>query len=78
MKLAGAQLIYTSVGGSADTPSMPKCQKVKYRDRIAALLAMASVKRQDKSHRSKVEARAYFCAKCRGWHLTSQKRTRAA
>lgn len=57
---------------------MPKCQKVKYRDRIAALLAMASVKRQDKSHRSKVEARAYFCAKCRGWHLTSQKRTRAA
>lgn len=57
---------------------MTKCQKVKYRDRIAALFAMATVQRKDKSHRSKVEARAYFCADCKGWHLTSKPRWRAA
>lgn len=57
---------------------MTKCQKVKYRDRIAALLAMATVRSQDKSHRTKVESRAYYCADCRAWHLTSQKRRRAA
>lgn len=71
-------LTIAAVGGSSDSPSMTKCQKVKYRDRIAALLAMAITQRQDKSYRAKVEGRAYYCADCRGWHLTSQKRWRAA
>ena len=38
---------------------MTKCQKVIYRDRIAALLALSKVHHQDKSYRAKVEARAY-------------------
>lgn len=58
--------------------SMTECRKVKYRDRIAALLAMATVQNQDKSHRSKVETRAYYCADCKGWHLTSKERRRFA
>lgn len=57
---------------------MTTCTKVRYRDRIAALLALAKVRQQDKSHRAKIEARAYFCADCRAWHLTSRKRWRAA
>ncbi len=57
---------------------MTKCQKVIYRDRIAALLALSKVRHQDKSYRAKVEARAYHCADCKGWHLTSKKRWRAA
>jgi hypothetical protein len=57
--------------------NMTSCTKVRYRDRIAALLALATVRTQDKSHRAKVEARAYFCSSCRGWHLTSRKHLRA-
>lgn len=64
--------------GLARILPMTKCQKVSYRDRIAALLALSKVQHQDKSHRAKVESRAYFCADCRAWHLTSKKRWRAA
>ncbi len=64
-----------NVGDSCDTcPHMPNCHKTRYRDRIAALLALATVQSQDKSHRPKLEQRAYFCADCRSWHLTSQRR----
>lgn len=49
------------------------CRKLRYRDRIAAQLALAQVIRQDKPHRQKTEARAYRCPSCRGWHLTSRK-----
>jgi hypothetical protein len=58
--------------------SMTKCQKVIYRDRLAALLALSKVQHQDKSYRAKAEARAYYCSDCKGWHLTSKKRWRAA
>jgi hypothetical protein len=47
---------------------------VRYRDRIAALMALATIVHQDKVKRPKQEARAYFCPDCRGWHLTSRKR----
>lgn len=50
-----------------------RCGKVRYRDRIAALLALASAQHADGSKRPKVEARAYRCPDCRGWHLTSRK-----
>lgn len=36
---------------------MPKCQKVRYRDRIAALLVMATTQRKDGSGQPNVEAR---------------------
>jgi hypothetical protein len=52
---------------------MVQCQKTRYRDRIAALLALAKIKNVDKTTRPKQEARAYFCADCRAWHLTSRR-----
>lgn len=50
------------------------CSKVRYRDRIAALLALAKLEHDDKPGHD--ERRAYRCPKCRGWHLTSQERVR--
>ena len=51
---------------------MSGCGKVRYRDEIAAKLALASAQRKDGSHRAKTEKRAYRCPKCRGWHLTAK------
>jgi hypothetical protein len=53
------------------------CSKIRYRDRIAALLALASTGRADQ-RREKNEVRAYRCPDCRGWHLTSQRHRGAA
>lgn len=52
---------------------MTECRKVRYRDRIAAMLAMSNAQRIDGSRRDKIEARAYRCPNCFGWHLTSRK-----
>lgn len=54
---------------------MTKCRKVRYRDRISAQLALATLQRQDKHDHT--ERRAYRCPRCRGWHLTSQRRRAA-
>lgn len=51
-----------------------RCSKFRYRDRIAAELALASLGREDNTARPKTEQRAYWCPKCTGWHLTSQQR----
>ncbi len=48
--------------------------KIRYRDRIAALLAIASTRRTDGPKRAKGEKRAYRCPQCHGWHLTSSRR----
>jgi hypothetical protein len=47
------------------------CSKIRYRDRIGALLALS---RTDNARRPKTEQRAYRCPFCRGWHLTSQQK----
>jgi len=47
------------------------CRKIRYRDEIAAKLALLKTARKDQ-RRQKTEKRAYHCPKCRGWHLTSQ------
>jgi hypothetical protein len=52
---------------------MTNCHKTRYRDRVAALLVLATIQHQDKTSRPKQEARAYFCPDCHGWHLTSQR-----
>jgi len=57
---------------------MAKCFKFRYRDEIAAKLALATIKNQDRASRPKTERRAYSCPECRGWHLTSWRRRRAA
>lgn len=48
------------------------CRKIRYRDRIAALLALTSTGRAEE-RREKNEKRAYRCPNCHGWHLTSQR-----
>jgi hypothetical protein len=58
-------------------PSMCPSGKVRFRDRIAADLALATIQRRDRPGRDKLEVRVYRCADCRGFHLTSRK-SRAA
>lgn len=48
----------------------PACTKRRYRNEIAARLALAKIQRQDKPGHQ--ESRAYSCERCRGWHLTSK------
>ena len=50
----------------------PATGKVKYRDRVAALLALSSTARKD-NRRDKDAVRVYLCPRCRGWHLTSRR-----
>ncbi|MEV4257264.1 hypothetical protein AB0J52_29255 [Spirillospora sp. NPDC049652] len=57
------------------TPHPPtRCPtgKVRFRDRIAATLALATIQHQGRQDRDKAETRAYRCPTCAGWHLTSQ------
>lgn len=58
----------------------PRCPtgKIRYRDRVAALMALASTHRKDGSSRPKLERRAYRCPDCHGWHLTSKGRRAAS
>lgn len=49
------------------------CGKRRYRDELAAKLALATVQRQDKTKRPKTEARVYRCDQCKAWHLTSKE-----
>lgn len=48
--------------------------KIRYRDALAAKLALASTSRVDSSRRPKTERRYYRCGRCNGWHLTSTGR----
>lgn len=50
-----------------------RCAKRRYRDQIAANLALATITQRDNTTRPKNEARAYYCRPCHSWHLTSQK-----
>ena len=52
------------------TSAATTCTKRRFRDRIAALLAIESHGRQKPRHKDTV--RAYRCPDCKGWHLTSQ------
>jgi hypothetical protein len=47
--------------------------KFRYRDAIAARMALATVRHQDKSYRPKLERSAYRCPSCAGWHLTARR-----
>lgn len=49
---------------------MKHCRKRRYRDEVAAKLALATIQREDKAHRPDQEVRAYLCPACRGFHLT--------
>lgn len=49
------------------------CAKRRYRDRIAADLALAKIVRADRTDRPKTERRAYHCPRCNRYHLTSEE-----
>jgi hypothetical protein len=48
------------------------CGRRRYRDRVAAQLALASCGRRRHSRRARDERRVYECRHCNGWHLTSE------
>ena len=51
------------------------CAKRRYRDPIAAKLALATIRQRDNSNRPKTETRWYRCNLCGGIHLTSKPRS---
>ena len=53
---------------------MKRCTKRRFRDEVAAKLALAVIARKDNTVRGEREQRAYQCPQCRGaWHLTHIK-----
>ncbi len=52
-------------------PKSKKCGKTRFRDEIAAKIAMSKI--EVKSTELKIPTRAYRCPLCSGWHLTSQE-----
>lgn len=56
--------------GSNPTGATMKCNKRKYKDKIAAMFALASCRSARKGTR--MERRMYYCDKCEAWHLTSK------
>lgn len=50
-----------------------KCTKRRFRDEIAAKMALANIARIDDSKRASDEKRHYFHRDCQAWHLTSQE-----
>lgn len=59
----------------ASTRYVRRCGKVRFPDRLAALLAVASaVALAERGNDARREVRAYPCGNCHGWHLTSNAR----
>jgi hypothetical protein len=48
--------------------------RVRYDDRIGALLTLATIQRKDATSRPATECRAYHCSRCNGWHLSATVR----
>ena len=48
------------------------CGKIRYDDKIAAMLALAQCKHAKKGRRR--ETRIYWCPICGGYHLTKQEK----
>ena len=46
------------------------CKKIKYKDKISAMFALASCKHEKKGNRQ--EQRIYYCNICKCYHLTSK------
>lgn len=48
-------------------------KKVRYRDELAARMALARTRSPARRKSNRTEARVYKCPACGGWHLTSKK-----
>lgn len=55
----------------AKTCKKGKKPKRMYRDKIAAMFALANMQAKDSSTRGKLEKRVYFHYACKSWHTTS-------
>lgn len=53
------------------SPVEEACGKIRYRSREAAEHMMAKIAATGNPDRPKTEQRAYECAACKWWHLTS-------
>jgi hypothetical protein len=74
LPLPGQAAVTGTAWNSTLRPGKPPgkgCGKIRYRDEIAAKLALARAQWRDKPGRPKAERRAYFHPLCRGWHLTA-------
>ena len=49
------------------------CKKIKYKDKISAMFALASCKHAKKGNRQ--EHRIYYCCICKCYHLTSKNKS---
>lgn len=52
------------------------CHKRKYKDKIAAMLALMSCNKSGLKGRSRFENRIYFCEECNAYHLTSNGKSK--
>ena len=53
---------------------MADCRKVRFRDKVAALIALSRADLKAKrGNTNRRETRAYRCPHCAGWHLTSKE-----
>lgn len=52
------------------------CNKRKYKDRIAAMFALASCYKSGNKGGFRFEKRIYFCKECNAYHLTSNGRSK--
>ncbi len=48
------------------------CRKIRYPDKVAALMALVRTRSKRRARRPKDEQRVYRCPVCKGWHLTSR------
>lgn len=49
------------------------CTKRRFRDRIAATMALMKNQRSPSYMDTRCEVRCYRCPKCGAWHLTSRR-----
>lgn len=51
------------------------CGKIKYKDKIAAMMALIScLHARYRKNKKRNETRIYFCKECNAWHLTSNNK----
>lgn len=49
-----------------------KCSKIKYKDRLSAMIALASC--LSVHNKKRMETRYYWCKECNAYHLTKKNR----
>lgn len=72
---AGLSVVAPTFRAMAASRYMRRCGKVRYADRLSALLLLAQAgAAAERRSSTRGETRAYPCPTCRGWQLTSRGR----